>query len=121
MNRLFKGVASLVTALTMVFGLAACSSEAIDMSKVTAVIDVRTPAEFAEGHLQGAINIDVQGAAFTDRVQQLDIEGTYVIYCRSGNRSTVAIEQMTDLGFKRLTNGGSVSNASAITGMAIVQ
>jgi rhodanese-related sulfurtransferase len=121
MIKLLKSVAALITAMGLVFGLTACAPEATDMSKVTAVIDVRTPAEFAEGHLEGALNIDVQGMDFATEVQKLDVAGTYVVYCRSGNRSTAAIEQMTGMGFTNLTNGGSVANASAITGLAIVQ
>ncbi len=58
------------------------------------VIDVRTPAEYAEGHLPDAVNIDVQGADFDAQVAQLDPEGEYAVYCRSGNRSRAAIEEM---------------------------
>ena len=121
MNKLFKSVAALLTAMGLVFGLSACAPEKMDMGAVTAVIDVRTPMEFAEGHLEGAVNIDVQTMDFVTQIQELDTAGTYVVYCRSGNRSTAAIEQMTGMGFTNLTNGGSVSNASAITGLAIVQ
>ena len=88
---------------------------------VTAVIDVRTPAEFTEGHLEGAINIDWQGATFASEITQLDSAGTYVIYCRSGNRSTQAISAMTEMGFTNLTNAGSVEEAAGLTGLAIVQ
>ncbi|MDN4483040.1 rhodanese-like domain-containing protein [Demequina lignilytica] len=58
------------------------------------VIDVRTPAEYAEGHLPEAVNIDVQGADFDAQVAALDPEGEYAVYCRSGNRSRAAIEEM---------------------------
>lgn len=121
MIKLLKSVAALITALGLVFGLTACAPEATDMSKVAAVIDVRTPAEFAEGHLKGALNIDVQGMDFASRVEELDTAGTYVVYCRSGNRSGAAIEQMKTMGFTNLTNGGAVASASALTGLPIVQ
>ena len=88
---------------------------------VTAVIDVRTPAEFAEGHLDGAVNIDWQGATFVSEITQLDPARTYVIYCRSGNRSAQAISAMTEMGFTNLTNAGSVAEAAGLTGLAIVQ
>lgn len=65
----------------------------------TVVIDVRTPAEFAQGHLPGAVNIDVQGPDFARRVAELDRAGTYAVYCQSGRRSGVATSQMADLGF----------------------
>lgn len=65
----------------------------------TVLIDVRTPGEFAEGHLPGAVNIDVESAAFVQQVQALDPAGTYALYCRSGNRSGVAMANMMQLGF----------------------
>jgi len=120
-SKFFKGVAALVTAIGMILGLAACSPESVDMTKVTAVIDVRTPMEFSEGHLDGALNLDVQGADFDAKVQQLDPAGTYVVYCRSGNRSGQAIERMKAMGFTNLTNGGSVADAASLTGLPVVQ
>jgi len=62
------------------------------------VLDVRTPAEYAEGHLPGAVNIDVEDAAFADKIAQLDPAADYAVYCRSGNRSRVAVEFMTQAG-----------------------
>lgn len=63
------------------------------------VLDVRTPAEFADGHLADAINIDFYEADFADQLAQLDKDVPYVMYCRSGNRSATAAEIMRDLGF----------------------
>jgi phage shock protein E len=65
----------------------------------TTVVDVRTPAEFAEGHLPGAVNIDVSSPDFASTVAQLDPTAAYAVYCRSGNRSAAAVAQMADLGF----------------------
>jgi phage shock protein E len=70
------------------------------------VIDVRTPAEFDSGHLAGATNIDVQAADFHDRVGELDREGTYVLYCRSGARAGAAAQMMLDMGFEDVVNAG---------------
>lgn len=116
---------SVVVAIAAVFGLtlglSGCSSQTVDMSTVTAVIDVRTPAEFAEGHLEGAVNIDWQDAGFADTVSALDKDGTYVIYCRSGNRSAQAIDAMTSMGFTDLTNAGGYLDASNLTGLPLVQ
>ncbi|MDH3294688.1 MAG: rhodanese-like domain-containing protein [Acidimicrobiia bacterium] len=63
------------------------------------VIDVRTPEEFAEGHLDGAIQIDFYSEDFTDSLAKLDRDRPYVIYCRSGSRSGQTREIMADLGF----------------------
>ncbi len=118
-------IVSIVVAVAAVFGLtlglSGCSSQTVDMSTVTAVIDVRTPAEFAEGHLEGAVNIDWQDTGFADAVSALDKDGTYVIYCRSGNRSAQAIDAMTSMGFTDLTNAGGYLDASNLTGLPLVQ
>ena len=65
----------------------------------TVVLDVRTPEEFATGHLPAAVNIDIQATDFADRLAALDKEATYAVYCRSGNRSGVAVDRMLDTGF----------------------
>lgn len=67
----------------------------------TVVVDVRTPAEFQEGHLPGAVNLDVAAPGFADAVAGLDPDGTYAVYCRSGNRSEQALEAMAEVGITR--------------------
>ena len=64
------------------------------------VIDVRTPEEFAEGHIEGAINIDFKAATFKDELAKLDKDKTYLMHCRSGGRSTSAKPVFEELGFK---------------------
>ena len=109
------GVLALVAAVT----LAACSSEssgpveppAFDGTHVSAssfeaattvagvvVLDVRTPAEYAEGHLPGAVNLNVEDPAFPQLAAGLDPDAQYAIYCRSGNRSRVAQDYLTQIG-----------------------
>jgi rhodanese-related sulfurtransferase len=90
------------------------------MNSDTTIIDVRTPAEFAEGHLEGAINIDWQSATFVDEMAQFDPSGAYILYCRSGNRSSQAIDALAGRGYTNLSNGGGVDEASSLTGLAIV-
>lgn len=65
----------------------------------TVVLDVRTPAEFASGHLPDAVNIDVQSADFAAQLAGLDKNVPYAVYCRSGNRSQVALDVMEGAGF----------------------
>jgi rhodanese-related sulfurtransferase len=121
MKRIATAVAAIVAAVSITFGVTGCAPENIDMSSVTAVIDVRTPEEFATGHLDGAVNIDWQGATFFEEIAKFDPAGTYIIYCRSGNRSSQAIDALTDMGYVNLTNGGGVNDAAAVTGLPIVQ
>ncbi|WP_130179273.1 rhodanese-like domain-containing protein [Cryobacterium sp. SO1] len=87
---------------------------------LSTIIDVRTPAEYAEGHLDGAMNIDVQAADFTDRIAALPTDAEYIVYCRTGSRAEAALAQMTALGFTDVTNAGSLADASASTGIAVV-
>lgn len=62
------------------------------------LLDVRTPEEFAEGHLEGAVNLDVSSPDFAAGVADLDPAATYAVYCRSGNRSQTAMQQMQGAG-----------------------
>ena len=68
------------------------------LSDDVTILDVRAPQEFAEGHIAGAVNIDVSSPDFAQQVSELDPEGTYAVYCRSGNRSRTAMAVMQDAG-----------------------
>lgn len=83
------------------------------------LIDVRTPAEVAEGFLAGAVMLDALDPSFVANAQTLDPNATYVVYCRSGNRSAAAIEVLQDLGFTTLYDAGAftaLANAGIPTG-----
>ena len=75
------------------------------------ILDVRTPEEFSEGHLAGAILVDFYEADFADRIAELDPDVPYLLYCRSGNRSGETSKMMEDLGFTDVAeiDGGIVS------------
>lgn len=75
------------------------------------VLDVRTAEEFAEGHLAGATQLDWYASDFADRVAELDRDATWVVYCRSGNRSAQATALMADQGFTAVNDvdGGIVA------------
>ena len=120
MTRLFKALIASITALGLVFGLTACAAP-MDMTKVTSVIDVRSPGEYAAGHLEGSINIDVEATDFMDNIMKLDTAGTYVLYCHSGRRAGVALDQMKSMGFTNVTNAGGLNDAASSTGLKIVQ
>jgi phage shock protein E len=72
----------------------------------TVLLDVRTPAEFAAGHLRGARNVNFLSTDFADQVAKLDPNATYVLYCKSGNRATQAGTLMLQKGFKNVVNAG---------------
>ena len=85
------------------------------------LLDVRTPDEFAAGHLQGATNIDVEDPSFTDQIAELDKSGHYVVYCHSGRRSAIAAQAMKDAGFTDVSDAGGMQEAASLFGIAIVQ
>lgn len=68
------------------------------------IIDVRTAGEFNEGHITNAINIDVESMRFDAEIAALDKDVTYALYCRSGNRSSIAAGKMSDAGFTSILN-----------------
>ena len=123
-----RSIAAVLATLAFIAPLAACSGGSDSVTDVTAseassvlaepgvtVVDVRTPAEYAEGHLPGAVNVDVESGSFEQDIQQLPTDGTYFVYCRSGNRSGVATDQMAELGFTDVYDlqGGIVDWQSA--------
>ncbi len=75
------------------------------------ILDVRTPEEFAEGHLEGAVMVDFYDDDFADQLAELDPNVPYLLYCRSGNRSGQTAEIMADLGFDSVADidGGIIA------------
>lgn len=87
----------------------------------TIIIDVRTPAEFAEGHVEGAINLDLESGQFEAELPNLDPAQPYIVYCRSGRRSGVAVEIMKASGFTKITDYQTLENAANNTGLTIIE
>ena len=75
------------------------------------VLDIRTPEEFNEARLANAINVDYYDADFAEQLDGLDKNDPYVMYCRTGNRSSDAVKTMKDLGFVEVyeIDGGIVN------------
>ena len=119
-----KKVIALIASVLLMAGCSS-SSSAIDLSvtefsgKVAEAgvitLDVRTPGEFAEGHIEGAQLIDFQSGNFENEISSLDKNATYAVYCRSGNRSGQAVKVMHDAGFHNVynLNGGVIDWANA--------
>lgn len=73
------------------------------------LVDVRTPQEYAEGHIDGALNINVQSDDFKDLVQRkLSKDSTILVYCRSGRRSLDAADILTNLGYNVVNLKGGI-------------
>lgn len=80
-------------------------SKVIGQKKVR-LIDVRTPKEYAEGHLKGAENIDVRASDFGERIKK--VKGKVAVYCRSGKRSLNAANQLAAQGCTVYDLGGGI-------------
>jgi len=124
MNRLSTRVLVLVLVAIAAIAVVGCSGPGPAITKVDAatavglldssvVIDVRTPAEYAAGHIAGAQNIDVEATDFATRISSLDKKAAYVVYCRSGRRSAIAADQMATAGFTDITDGGAMADLVA--------
>lgn len=73
------------------------------------LLDVRTPQEYADGHIVGAININVQSDDFQQMaVKELSKDKTVLVYCRSGRRSLNAADILTGLGYKVVNLKGGI-------------
>lgn len=76
----------------------------LDSTDNALLLDVRTDAEFASGHLTGATQIDFYRSDFEEALSALDKNQPVFVYCRSGNRSGKAAKQMKAMGFKEVYN-----------------
>jgi phage shock protein E len=70
----------------------------------TVVLDVRTPKEFAAGHIPGAVNIDWNGAEFQKKAVALDRSKTFLVHCAVGGRSAKASDKLASLQFTNVYN-----------------
>ena len=97
------------------------SSEETVLTASTVIVDVRTPAEYAEGHVEGSINLDLESGQFEAELPNLDPAQPYIVYCRSGRRSGVAVEIMKASGFTQITDYQTLENAANNTGLPIIE
>ncbi len=73
------------------------------------LLDVRTPQEYSEGHIEGAINIDIHSDDFRQIAEkELSKDSTVFVYCRSGRRSLDAADRLTKLGYKVVNLKGGI-------------
>lgn len=117
-----KTFRSVLISAMIVLGLASCStteSTTLEVGEST-IIDVRSTEEYAAGHLEGAVNLNVEDGTLEDALATLDPNDSYIVYCRSGRRSEIAAQLMTDSGFATVTDLGSLESAAEVTGLPIV-
>ncbi|SDH75239.1 rhodanese-like domain-containing protein [Propionivibrio dicarboxylicus] len=103
----------LIKSMVLFVVLVAAKSFAADVSyngfRPDFVIDVRTPAEYVAGHIDGAINIPVERIGQDLRaVKGVRQDSTILLYCRSGRRSAIAAEVIRQQGYQRVLDGGGI-------------
>ena len=81
------------------------------------LVDVRRPEEYGQGHLSGAVNIEVTAPDFAQRTAALDKSAPTSLYCRSGARSATAAKQLAQAGFTNVHHllGGVLDWPQALT------
>lgn len=104
--------------LFVIVGILSCNQDSnkgeidsvADLSRVdftdeqNVLLDVRTPEEFSQGHIEHAINVDVNSEHFDSEIQKLDKSKTYYVYCQAGTRSSKASSRLLRGGFKNIVN-----------------
>jgi len=86
-----------------------------------AILDIRTPGEFQSGHLAKSIPIDFYSQTFADQLNRLDKTKTYLVYCRTGNRSTKSLELFKKLKFQKVYHMASGISAWKSEGFTVVK
>ena len=118
-----KKLSAILMALLLLVGCAAAGGEKSyrqvspdEAAKIMAeqtdyiILDVRTPSEFADKHIVGAVNIPNETIG-SDEIPQLpDKEQLILVYCRSGNRSKQASQKLVDLGYTNVVEFGGIND-----------
>ena len=74
----------------------------LQKDKKLIVLDVRTVEEYQEGHIKGAVNIDIRLTDAFSKIDKLDHNAKYIVHCRSNHRSKTAVDHMLQSGFKNV-------------------
>ena len=88
------------------------AATALSATAKEVVIDVRTPQEYASGHIDGAINIDHTLIGQEIGKAKVAKDDTVILYCRSGRRSELAMETLQKMGYSKAVNYGGMDEAT---------
>jgi rhodanese-related sulfurtransferase len=85
------------------------------------ILDIRTPGEYRSGHIENSIMIDFYSKTFAEEVNRLNREKTYLVHCRSGNRSTRSMALFEKLQFQKIYHLSSGINGWNSEGLPVVK
>ena len=119
-----RKILSLMVLVVLIMGLEGCRSEDYSLGQVQitgeeamtmmaeqedyVILDVRTPEEFAEKHIVGAVNIPNEEIDEAPIEMLPDLDQLILVYCRSGNRSKQASEKLVKLGYTNVYEFGGI-------------
>jgi phage shock protein E len=83
---------------------AKAAAKLIETNKELVILDIRTPSEFADGHIDKAVNVDFYDKAFGEKIGKLDKSKTYLVHCAAGGRSTKSLDQFKAKGFTNVVH-----------------
>ena len=124
-SHIWRLIVALLAGFSLV-SLAACAGDSRSTESTTlkdatpTIIDVRSPEEFAAGHLEGAINLDYEGGTLEAELGSLDQDADYIVYCQSGRRSALATTLMTEAGFTEVADLGGIDAAAMSTALPVI-
>lgn len=80
------------------------AAKLIETNKDVVILDIRTPAEFEDGHIDKAVNVDFYDKTFGEKIAKLDKSKTYLVHCAAGGRSTKSLAQFKSQGFTNVVH-----------------
>ena len=115
-----KNTLTKITLLLIIFSLYSCTKFGPEHEKAweliekgALLIDVRSKEEFKDGRLANAINIEYENIAKISQAIGQEKNRSVVLYCRSGRRASVALTELSKLGYDNITNAGGLSAMQA--------
>ncbi|MBJ7280346.1 MAG: rhodanese-like domain-containing protein [Rhodoluna sp.] len=110
-----------VLAVSLVAGLSACAPAKLDVSDVAAIIDIRSPEDFAASHITGATNIDYNSGGFFAYASVLKKTEKYYVYGKTSEQATEGTQSIRALGISNVTNLGSFEDAQGVLPLGVTK
>lgn len=114
-----KSFIAIIVAAGLIAGLTSCAPVKLDVSDVTAIIDLRSTSEYEKSHIAGSINIDFDAGYFTAEATNLRRNGKYYFYGKDEAQVSSAMDDLSIMGFTDVTNIGSFEDAKRLLPLGV--
>lgn len=118
MKRLKLALTTFVAA-TLILGLSSCGGVKLEVSDVTAIVDIRSASDFEKSHIVGSINLDFDAGSFAAQATNLRRNGKYYIYGKDEAQVSKAKDDLNMMGFVNVTNIGSFEDAKRLLPLGV--